>query len=551
MRLPGQCTRGCRAIDACGRSLGGVPIPPPTPPWWTTAVVYQVYPRSFADTDGDGVGDLPGIRARLDHLRRLGVDAVWLSPFYRSPMKDFGYDVSDHCDVDPLFGTLADLDGLVSDAHQHGIRVLVDFVPNHTSDRHAWFRAARSSREDPKRAWYVWRDPAPDGGPPNNWLAAFGGPAWTYDDATGQYYLHLFLPEQPDLDWSNPEVVAAMHDVVRFWLDRGVDGLRVDVAHGLGKDPGLADDPPETRPTTHTELNDRPETHAHLRALRRLVDSYSGDRVIVGEVYLLDTELVAPYYGAGDELHLAFNFPPLYTPWDAERWEAQIRRTTALLDPADAWPTWVLSNHDNPRHRTRYGGSETRARAAALLLLGLRGTPFLYAGEELGLLDADVPPEGVVDPGGRDGCRAPIPWEAGPGHGWPAEPWLPFPPESDSHAAASEQGDPTSTLDLYQRSLRARRGSDALTRGTQRLLDSPRGVVAWERRASRDRRAVLVNFTPDAVDVRGTEVGDLAQGAAVVVASDGVGEGVSFDGRLRPDQAVWLLPGEGGDGTRP
>jgi alpha-glucosidase len=528
-----------------------VPTRSPTPPWWTTAVVYQVYPRSFADTDGDGVGDLAGIRARLEHLRRLGVDAVWLSPFYRSPMRDFGYDVSDHCDVDPLFGSLADLDGLVADAHQHGMRVLVDFVPNHTSDRHAWFRAARSSREDPLRDWYVWRDPAPDGGPPNNWLAAFGGPAWTYDDATGQYYLHLFLPEQPDLDWSNPEVVAAMHDVVRFWLDRGVDGLRVDVAHGLGKDPGLADDPPETRPTPHTELNDRPETHAHLRALRRLVDSYPGERVMVGEVYLLDTELVAPYYGTGDELHLAFNFPPLYTPWDAEQWEAQIRRTTALLDPLHAWPTWVLSNHDNPRHRTRYGGSESRARAAVMLLLGLRGTPFLFAGEELGLLDADVPPERVVDPGGRDGCRAPIPWEAGPGHGWPAQPWLPFPPESDSHAAASEEGDPTSTLDLYQRSIAARRASDAMTRGTQRLLGSPRGVVAWERRAGRDRRAVLVNFTPDAVDLSGTEVGDLAQGAAVVVASDGVGEPVSFDGRLRPDQAVWLVLADGGDDAPP
>jgi alpha-glucosidase len=513
--------------------------------------VYQVYPRSFADTDGDGVGDLPGIRSRLDHLRRLGVDAVWLSPFYPSPMKDFGYDISDHCDVDPLFGSLADLDVLVADAHQHGIRVLVDFVPNHTSDRHAWFLAARSSREDPKRDWYVWRDPAPDGGPPNNWLAAFGGPAWTYDDATGQYYLHMFLPQQPDLDWSNPEVVAAMHDVVRFWLDRGIDGLRVDVAHGLGKDPGLADDPPETRPTRHTELNDRPETHAHLRALRRLVDSYPGDRVMVGEVYLLDTELVAPYYGEGDELHLAFNFPPLYTPWDAERWEDQIRRTTSLLDPVEAWPTWVLSNHDNPRHRTRYGGSEARARAAVLLLLGLRGTPFLFAGEELGLLDADVPPDRVVDPGGRDGCRAPIPWEAGPGHGWPAEPWLPFPPESDSHAAESEEGDPTSTLDLYQRSIASRKTSDALSRGSQRLLGSPRGVVAWERRAGRDRRAVLVNFTSDAVDVDRTEVGDVAQGAVVMVASDGVGEGDSFDGQLRPDQAVWLLPRDGGDGAHP
>jgi alpha-glucosidase len=272
---------------------------------------------------------------------------------------------------------------------------------------------------------------------------------------------------------------------------------------------------------------------------------------MVGEVYLLDTELVAPYYGEGHELHLAFNFPPLYTPWDAERWEAQIRRTTALLDPLDAWPTWVLSNHDNPRHRTRYDGSEARARAAVLLLLGLRGTPFLFAGEELGLLDADVPPDRVVDPGGRDGCRAPIPWEAGAGHGWPAEPWLPFPPECDSHAADAEEGDPASTLDLYQRSIAARRASAALTQGAQRLLRAPRGVVAWERSTDTDRRAVVVNFTSRTVDVRGTEAGDLARGAAVVVASDGDGEGARFEGELGPDQAVWLLLDGGGDDAHP
>ncbi len=366
-------------------------------PWWTSAVVYQIYPRSFSDSDGDGVGDLSGITRRLDHLARLGVDTIWLSPFYRSPMRDFGYDISDHCDVDPVFGDLADADELVARAHALSLRVIVDLVPNHTSDQHPWFQASRSSRTDPKRDWYVWRDPAPDGGPPNNWTAAFSpSPAWTFDEVTGQYYLHLFLPEQPDLDWGNPAVVEAMQGVMRFWLDRGVDGFRIDVVHGLGKDPELADDPDDVVGVAHCMLNDRPETHPHLRDLRKLLDSYPGDRMMVGEVYLLDTAQVVPYYGDDDELHLSFNFPPLLTPWDAEQWRLQIENTSSLLDPVGAWPTWVLSNHDNPRHRTRYGGSEARARAAAVLLLGLRGTPFLYAGEELGLLDAEIGPDDVV-----------------------------------------------------------------------------------------------------------------------------------------------------------
>ncbi|MDQ4132203.1 MAG: alpha-amylase family glycosyl hydrolase, partial [Actinomycetota bacterium] len=394
-----------------------------TEPWWKSAVFYQIYPRSFADSDGDGVGDLEGVRAHLDHLRWLGVDAIWICPFYPSPMADFGYDVSDYCDVDPLFGTLDDFDRLLADAHDLGIRVIVDWVPNHTSDQHPWFVESRSSRDNPKRDWYIWRDR------PNNWKAAFGGPAWTFDERTGQWYLHLFLPEQPDLDWSNPEVVAAMHDVLRFWLDRGVDGFRVDVVHGLGKDPALPDDPAELT-VPHSSVNDAAETHPLLRELRRLVDGYPGDRVLVGEVYLLDTRRVARYFGAGDELHLAFDFTSLYAPWDARAWRERLTEVAALLDPLGAWPTWTLSNHDNSRHRTRYGGSEARARAAAVLLLTLRGAPFLYEGEELGLEDAVVPPERVVDPGGRDPCRAPVPWDPGPTHGWQvADPWLPWPPD--------------------------------------------------------------------------------------------------------------------------
>ncbi|MCD9623030.1 alpha-amylase [Rhabdothermincola sp. EGI L10124] len=516
-----------------------------TEPWWKSAVVYQIYPRSFADTNGDGVGDLAGVRAHLEHLVWLGVDAIWLSPFYRSPMADFGYDVADHCDVDPVFGTLDDFDALVADAHASGIKVIVDWVPNHTSDHHRWFVESRQGRTSAKRDWYVWRDPAPDGGPPNNWVAAFAPePAWTYDEASGQYYLHCFLPEQPDLDWSNPEVEAAMHDVLRFWLDRGVDGFRMDVTHLIGKDPELADDPPEYLPIPHSALNDRPETHPLLRRIRTLLDAYPGDRMIVGEVYLLDTALVAPYYGDDDELHLSFNFPPLFTPWDATQWRAQIDKTVAELEPLSAWPTWVLSNHDNPRHRTRYDGDEGRARAAAVLLLGLRGTPFLYAGEELGLLDAEVPADRVVDPGGRDGCRAPIPWEPTLGHGWPGEPWLPFAPEAQTRSVADEKADPHSILHLYRRLLAARRGSEALQLGAQHMLAAPEGVVAWTRQTpAGDRRVVVVNFTDAVVRLEGTEALAASAHTTIEVASDGLGEGAAFTGALAPDQAVVLRPG--------
>jgi alpha-glucosidase len=504
-------------------------------PWWKTGVVYQIYPRSFADTNGDGVGDLAGIRAHLDHLAWLGVDAVWLSPVFRSPMADFGYDVSDYRDVDPLFGTLGDLDRLVADAHARGLRVLLDWVPNHTSDRHPWFEASRRSRTDPKRDWYVWRDPAPDGGPPNNWVRAFGAPApaWTLDRATGQYYLHLFLPAQPDLNWRNPEVVAAMHDVLRFWLERGVDGFRVDVVHGLGKDPALPDNPPHLAHVPHAALNDHPSTHELLRGLRRLVDEYPGDRVLVGEVFLLVPDAYPRYFGQGDELHLAFDLPgSVRTPWDAAAWHRRIAHTAEGLDPRGAWPTWVLSNHDTPRHRTRFG-SEARARAAAVLLLTLRGTPFLYAGEELGLEDASVPAARVVDPGGRDGCRAPLPWTAAPDHGWAgAEPWLPWPPDAGRRNAETLRADPGSILYLYRRLLAARRATPALQRGTLTLLAAPDGVLKYERRLGAERRTVVVNFAAE-------EVGCDAAGT-VQVASDGRGEGEPYRGRL-PGECALIL----------
>ncbi len=510
-------------------------MPDPTAelPWWRRAVFYQIYPRSFCDSDGDGVGDLAGIESHLDHLVWLGVDAIWLSPFFRSPMADFGYDVADYCDVDPLFGSLADFDRLLAACHDHGLRMIIDWVPNHTSNEHPWFGESRASKDSAKRNWYVWRNGTRDE-PPNNWRAQFpDGPAWTWDESTSQWYLHLFTPEQPDLDWDNPAVEAAMHDTLRFWLDRGVDGFRMDVVHLIGKDPALPDLPlGQERSTVVT--NDEPVTHERLRRLRSLLDGYPGARTSVGEVYLLGPGQIAPYYGEhGDELHMAFNFAALWSPWDAAAWEANLAAARRSLDPVDAWPTWVLSNHDVPRHRTRYG-SEARARAAAVLLLTLRGTPFVYAGEELGLEDAVVPPDREVDPGGRDGCRAPIPWDDTTAHGWrTADNWLPWPPDADERSVARQRDDPHSTLALYRRVLSLRRLLGALTAGELVPVDAPVGVLAYERRLGDERVLVAVNFSSESQTI----AADGAWSVAIDSADAGV-EGLPFDGQLTADHAV-------------
>jgi alpha-glucosidase len=504
-------------------------------PWWKRGIFYQIYPRSFADSTGSGVGDLPGVTAHLDHLAWLGVDALWLSPFYPSPMRDFGYDVADYCDVDPLFGTLGDFDSLVTRAHELGLRVIVDFVPAHSSSDHAWFVESRASRDNPRRDWYVWRDPGPQGQPPNNWTATFtrGAPAWTLDEHTGQYYLHSFLPEQPDLNWEHPPVVEAMHEALRFWLDRGVDGFRIDVVQNIGRDPALLDVEDPLAKIPHSVLNDDPRTHEHLRGIRRVLSSYPDERMAVGEVFLLETERVGAYYGDGDELNLCFNFPPLFASWEAEPWRDCIETAARTFDPRGAWSSWVLSNHDFSRHRTRYG-SEARARAAAVLLLGLRGTPFLYMGEELGLEDADVPEERAVDPGGRDGCRAPIPWTRSPGHGWRAEPWLPFGPDAEARSVEAQRADPASLLHLYRRLIRARRASPALAEGSLSLLAAPDGVLAWRRHADGDTRTLVVNFRSEPARL------ELAAGLRVEVASDGIGEAEPFGGSLSSDQALVL-----------
>jgi len=490
--------------------------------WWKHGVVYQIYPRSFADGNGDGVGDLPGITSRLDHLNdgtpdSLGVDAIWLSPFYPSPMADFGYDVSDYTGVHPDFGTLDDFDRLVAEAHARGIRVVVDLVPNHTSDQHPWFLESRSSRDSPKRDWYVWADPKPDGSPPNNWTSSFppAGRAWTFDEATGQWYLHSFLPEQPDLNWWNPEVRAAMDDVMRFWLDRGVDGFRVDVAHKMARDPELRDNPLVDLGEGEDQLSgpemarrlagqqrydqDWPEVHEILRRFRRTLEEYD-DRMAVGEVYLLELATLAGYYGQGaDELHLVHNFVFVHQPWKAEAFRAIVDEFWSLL-PEGAWPAWFLGNHDHSRVATRYdegGNGQARARVAAMMVLTLRGTPFLYQGEELGMADGEIPPDRVIDIDGRDPERTPVQWDGTPSAGFTTgDPWLPVPESARQVNVAVQREDPRSMLSLYRRLLWYRKGSAALRQGGYRsLTDTPGGLYAYLRTEGDERLLVALNFT--------------------------------------------------------
>ncbi len=479
--------------------------------WWRDGVVYQIYPRSFMDANGDGVGDLEGIRRRLDHLAWLGVDALWLSPIYPSPMADFGYDVSDYCDVHPLFGTLAEFDRLLAEAHERGLRVILDFVPAHTSTEHPWFQESRASRDNPKRDWYFWRDPKPDGAPPNNWPAIFGGSAWEPDPTTGQSYLRSFLVEQADLNWRNPELVAAMHDVLRFWLDRGVDGFRIDVIHRILKDPALRDLPriPGREDHgygafEHVHDENHPDVHGALRELRRLLDGYD-ERMAVGEVYVLDPAVVAEYYGRGDELHLAFNFRLTHAPWDAAVFREELARFDRLVGER-GWPDVVLSSHDAPRHASRYDDpqwGDARARVAALLLLTARGTPFLYYGEEIGMRNVPIPEDARQDPlawtlhpnVSRDPERTPMQWEPGPGAGFSTErPWLPIAADADARNVAAQREDRSSLLWLYRDALALRRASPALRRGDFALLEAPDGVVAYARTTPGERAVVALNF---------------------------------------------------------
>ncbi len=491
--------------------------------WWRHGVLYQLYPRSYQDSNGDGVGDLRGITRRLDHLNgrpdSLGIDGIWLSPFYPSPMADFGYDVADYCDIDPAFGTLADFDELLGQAHERGIRIIVDLVPNHSSSEHPWFRESRASRTNPKRDWYVWRDPKADGSPPNNWRSQFSrveGPAWTLDPRTGQYYLHSFLAEQPDLNWANDEVKRAFEDVLRFWLDRGVDGFRIDVVHRLAKDALLRDNPEppqgaelrEWLKTVRPFSQDRPEVHDILRSWRRILDSYGGDRMTVGEVYLLDPKRMVEYYGTGaDELDLAFNFSFLRAPFGADAFRERVEEFESLL-PKDAWPDYTLSNHDHPRAVSRYAPDgdlargRRRARLLMLMLLTLRGTPFLYQGEEMAMADGPVPAERIVDVDGRDPERTPMQWDGGPNGGFSTgSPWLPVSPEAGTVNVAAQRDDPHSMLAFTRSLIAIRAASPALNGGAYRTLPAPDDVYAYERTVGTERWRAALNFGTETVAI--------------------------------------------------
>lgn len=499
------------------------------PAWWQRGAIYQIYPRSFADANGDGIGDLAGVVAHLDHLEALRVEAIWLSPFFTSPMADFGYDVSDYCDVDPVFGTLADFDRLVADCHARGIRVVIDWVPNHTSDRHPWFTDARSGRDAARRDWYVWRDPGPDGEPPNDWMSQFRacGASWTLDAPSGQYYLHSFMPQQPDLNWDNPEVEAAMHDVLRFWLDRGVDGFRLDAIHKIAKDPLLRDH--VGAPRRHDE--DWQSIHARLRGIRRVVEEYD-DRMIVGEVALQDLHRIVGYLESGDQLHLAHNFVWADLPWDADAFRTSIGDFEALADET-AWPAWFLANHDLPRVVERFGPG--CARAVAVMLYALRGTPFIYQGEELALPHAIVAPDRVVDVDGRDPVRAPMPWRPGPHAGFSTvEPWLPLVQDADALSAERQAADPRSALSLFRRLAALRHASPALQTGTQRFVESAPDVLAWEREAGGERLVAAVNFARDPAPLG-------LPGATLVLSTDPDRTEVG-DGWLGPCEGILVRP---------
>ena len=477
--------------------------------WWKGGVIYQIYPRSFADSNGDGVGDLLGIISRLEYLQDLGVDAIWLSPVYPSPMVDFGYDVSDYCGIDPLFGTLDDFDSLVREAHARNIHVIMDLVLNHTSDQHPWFLESRSSRENPHRDWYIWRDGKPGGKRPNNWASIFGGWAWDYDKTTSQYYYHMFCPQQPDLNWRNPQVRAAMMEVFRFWMDRGVDGFRLDVFNQYFKDAQFRDNPqkPGIRPferQVHLHDTDQPEMLGVVEEIRQVTDVYP-ERYVVGESFLVGPEGAAKYMGDG-KLHAAFNFELLNCTWDAGRMQAALQRWENAL-AEDAWPTLVLNNHDNKRSSSRYrtGENDDRNKAAAVLLLTARGTPYLYYGEEIGMRNIHVPYSQIQDPPGkryfpffptRDACRSPMQWDNNPQSGFSSsDPWMAVHPDYPFRNAAAQRDDPESLYNVYRKLIALRKEHKALQEGLYMPLTfEPKTLMAYLRQTKDEMILVAINF---------------------------------------------------------
>jgi alpha-glucosidase len=522
----------------------------PGDPWWRSGVLYEIYPRSFADSNGDGIGDLGGIIDHLDYLRWLGVAGLWLSPVTPSPNADWGSDVSDYCGVDPAYGTIETLDSLVTEAHARDLRVLLDLVPNHTSELHPWFVDARSSPEAEHRDWYVWADPGPDGGRPNNWTAQFGGPAWSLDEASGQYYLHNFTVEQPDLNWWNPDVRRAFEDIIRFWWDRGVDGFRIDVCNMLVKDAELRDNPPATEEDSLAEQlmgqryvynANRPEVHDILRSWRKLADSYDPPRVLLGETDVHHLSMIPPFYGDGtDELHLAFSLPWLHSEPSAEALRAVVEETARLLPP-EAWPVWTGSNLDTSRLATRWAdGDPGRVRGLLLAQLTMRGLPVIYQGDEIGLPDGEMTQEALRDPigrrywphaTGRDPERSPVPWDDSPGRGFTrpgTDTWLPMGTPVECNVAA-QRDDPGSVLTLVRDVIALRQAEPDLRSGVYRSLPSPAGTWAWERGTG---FAVAVNLSDRPVTLDGVE-------GSIALGTDRRRDGEVVDGRLR------LAPGEG------
>ncbi len=503
--------------------------------WWQKGIIYQIYPRSYQDSNDDGIGDLNGIRQRLDYLQSLNVQAVWLSPIYPSPMHDFGYDVADYCGVHPMFGTMADFDQLIASVHERGMKLILDLVPNHTSDEHPWFKESRSNRDNPKRNWYIWRDPAQDGGPPNNWLSFFGGPAWTYDAHTGQYYLHQFVSQQPELNYRNPEVLAAMLDAMRFWLDKGVDGFRVDVIWLMLKDDQFRDEPvnpdwdginPHNK-IQHIHTMNLPGVHEIIRQMRSVLDEYD-QRMMVGEIYLPNEDLVK-YYGTRrtdgsyDECHLPFNFQLIRMPWQAETVRRAVDAYEAVL-PEGCWPNWVLGNHDQHRVASRIGVDQ--ARVANMLLLTLRGTPTNYYGEEIGMLNVDIPIEFIQDPPavnqpeiahivGRDPERTPMQWDGSPNAGFAPEgvtPWLPLAPDYVTNNVKQQETQPGSMLKLYQTLSSLRRVEAALNVGAYTSVECGNSDIFAYRRDHGDADSFLVvlNFGGEAAKVNLSAVAEKA-----------------------------------------
>jgi alpha-glucosidase len=523
-------------------------------PWWQRGVLYQIYPRSFQDSNGDGIGDIRGIISRLPYLKRLGIDAVWLSPIFPSPMADFGYDISDYVGIDPIFGTMADFDALVRAAHDSGLKLILDLVPNHTSDQHPWFIESRSSRDNPKRDWYIWRDGTADGKPPNNWLSEFGGGAWQYDATTGQYYYHAFLAQQPDLNWRNDAVRRAIHEVMRFWLRRGVDGFRVDVIWQLIKDEQFRDNPPnpqfrDGQPPNQRLLpiytTDRPEVQDVVAELRRVVDEFD-DRVLIGEIYLPIERLVA-YYGK-DLLgaQMPFNFALLSATWTARGIEKIIAEYERAL-PKGAWPNWVLGNHDRPRVASRVGPAQ--ARVAAMLLLTLRGTPTLYYGDEIAMEQVAIAPDQVRDPFeknvpgvgvGRDGCRTPMQWDATANAGFSrAKPWLPVAHDFTQENVRNLEADMASVLSLYKALIDLRHRTPQLITGSYEHIAADGDLLIYRRHGLGASVTVVLNLGSDPVSLASDAIGD---GNEVLLSTfmDRAGERPSGSFELRGNEGVIL-----------